>query len=192
MPISTERLKQIYITKGKIRADVSYVMWDLCSKCLKDDCPLAERCQYVKKGFCSVESHYLNAITAPVLKLLDGDCEARLTEMDWLDFGLKMIPLYHDLIKAKKVAAALDNILIDSSHGVKMHPIFKEKRDIIKAIDSLSITKVLRDKFSELGIKDITLGKDSSIDELMEQEGDPDFVDSLMDKGGDGEVIRDG
>ena len=183
MSIDPARLKQIYITKGKIRSDVSYVMWDLCSKCLKDDCPLAKRCQYIKKGFCSVESHYLNAITAPVLKLLDKNCEVRLTEMDWLDFGLKMIPLFHDLIKVRKVAAALDDILIDSPHGVKMHPVFKEKRDIIKAIDSLGITKILKDKFEELGIKNVTPTGGPSVDEIMEQDGDPDFADSLMGKG---------
>jgi len=239
MPIAPERLKQIYITKGKIRADVSYVMWDLCSKCTgttmpiperdesKDDfinrcmnnremkikysdetsrlvagkflwtiradiCKLSERCQYVKKGFCSVESQYLSAITAPVLKLLDESSAARLTELDWQDFGLKMIPLYHDLIKVKKAEAALCSVIVYSSHGVRMHPLYREKRDIIKAIDSLDISKLLKEKFRELGMKDVTpAGAGPDVGELLEQHGDPDFADSLMDSGkkGDGNEV---
>lgn len=234
MPVNPDRLRQVYITKGKIRSDVSYVMWDLCSRCngtslpipepdeLQDDfinrcmndrvmsvkhedefarmaasnllwstrasiCKLSPRCQYIKKGFCSVESNYLNAITKPVLKLLDEKCEVRLTELDWQDFGLKVVPLYHDLIRVKKEKAALDRILIESAHGVKVHPLFKEMRDIIRAIDSLEITRILKDKFKEMGIKDVTPATGPSIEETMEQDGDPGFADSLMKTGGEEE-----
>jgi len=151
-------------------------------------CQLANRCRYAKKGHCAVESRYLYVVCNPIVQLLKNP-EVQLTELDWLDFGLKLVPLYHDLIRVKKAEAILDSILVDSVHGVKVHPLLKEKRDIIKAIDSLDITKTLKDRFRELGMKDVISGKGPSVDEIMEQEGDPNFADSLMGKGDD-EVIR--
>lgn len=197
--IDTERLRPGFLVFGwGIQDDTKILLVDGPDQMIMDkdslgtnsgdemsfvSCRLAQRCRYVKKGHCMVESRYLGVVCNPVIKLLKSP-DVHLTELDWLDFGLKQVPLYQDLIRVKKEKAALDSVLINTVHGVKVHPLFKEARDIMKAIDSLPITRLLREKFRELGLKDVTsvIG-DTPADELMERDGDPDFADSLMGKG---------
>ena len=139
---------------------------------------MAARCQYQKSGPCAVETQYLNAVSAPILRLLQDPDIPALTEVEFLDFGLKLLPLYHDLIRVKLAIAALSNVVLSSkSHGVRVHPLYKERREILRAIEGLDITNVLREKFRDFNMKDITPRLSS---EELERDGDPDFADSLM------------
>lgn len=178
--MSAIKLKKIYAERGEKQDSVSLVLWDLVSECKDDKCPLVKRCDYVKTGLCSMETQYLNAVTAPVVRMLQGDNKnvSMLSEMEFLDYGLKCLPLYHDLVRVKMAILALDAIVVDGAQGVRVHPLFREKREIIKAIEGLDITRVLRERFKS--IKNVTPGEDMSPKE-REQEGNPDLARQLME-----------
>ena len=168
------KLKKIYAERGEYQDSVSLVLWDICTACTDDRCPVVDRCTYTKNGPCSMEVQYLNAVSGPVVRMLQDPAIPPLTEIEFLDFGLKYLPLCHDLVRIKKAILVLDSVLTESSQGIKVHPLFKEKRDIIKAIENLHITDVLRKKFRNL--KNVSPGYSS---DEMDEWGDPDLAEEL-------------
>ena len=169
------KLKKIYAERGRVQDSVSLVLWDLCSECKDSSCALVNRCDYRKTGHCSMETQYLNAVTAPVVRMLQDPDIPVLTEIEFLDFGLKFLPLYHDLVRIKMAILALYEVTVDGAQGVRVHPLFREKREIIKAIEALEITKVLRERFKNL--KNVTPFMSP---EELELEGNPNLADQLM------------
>ena len=173
MAIDPARLRQIYVNKGDL------VLWDFCSKC-SEECPVYERCGYVKKGYCTAESKYLKAVTDPVIKeLLQAEQGPVLTILEWLDYGLKLVPLWHDLAR---VCIALSGA--DGRVSGRVLTLMREKRQIIRAIDRLEIQRTLMDKFEELGVvpeKNVTLPGEGGLTEeqiaYYEEHGDPDFAE---------------
>lgn len=147
--IEAGKLNNLYLKKGRLDG-FSLVMWDNVTVC-NSKCKLhADLCPYTKGKLCKIEVMYLKAIVTPVLdNLQDG----HLTRMQWLDFGLKLVPLYNDLVRIKKALITADVLLYDRGKTI-INPLFKEKREIIKCIEGLEITKDVRDKFRELGVRD--------------------------------------
>jgi len=140
-------------------------------------CSLSKKCQYIKRGYCAIEVQYLNAVCSPVLRLLQDPAVPALTEIEFLEFGLKYLPLHHDLIRIKRAIAALSDILVVTQRGgIQVHPLYREKREVIKSIEGLDITRVLREHFIKHNLRDVT---PMLSDADLEQYGDPDFADSL-------------
>jgi hypothetical protein len=157
--------------KGKVDG-TPLTVWDAISKCSKRDCRLKDICGWAKSkrplDKCQVESKYITRVTNTLLTNIGS----RGDEMQWQRIGLHLIPLYIQLIKMKMIALVVD-IEATTKQGPKIHPIFREIREILKAIrserDSIGIDKMSK-KMSE----------DPDINEYMY--GDADYVESLSEQ----------
>ena len=180
--IEPGKLYNLYLKKGRLEEGFSLVLWDSVSPC-SAECVLHKRCPYKKTKLCKVEIMYLNSVTKPVMASLQV---GHLTQAQWLDFGLKLVPLFHDLVRIKKMLIDADTILVEKG-STRINPLFSEKRKIIRCIESLEITKELRGKFAELGIRDplpsgaSELEKDDDEEHMMKV-GDPDYVAALSNE----------
>jgi hypothetical protein len=157
--------------KGKVD-DTPLTVWDAISKCDKKGCRLKDICSWAsskrKIDKCQVESKYITRVTNTLLTNIGSKGD----EMQWQRIGLHLIPLYIQLIKMKMVALVVD-IEATTKAGPRIHPIFREIREILKAIrserDSIGIDKISK------GMAD-----DPNIDQYLY--GDPDYVESLSEQ----------
>ena len=115
----------------------SFTVWDFVDECKREKCPLYQRCVFatraeksrVKK--CGVERQYLNAVLAPYAELLRKVRDPFMAQ--WI--GMHMIPLYHHLVKLKKIEQSLDTPeTIDKNMNIRIHPVYKEIRAVISSI----------------------------------------------------------
>ncbi len=166
--------------KGRI-GKYSFAVWDYVSSCLGDKCPLSEVCTYkaspsnksVKK--CGIERYYIRTIVEPFAVLAQELKDPFI--MHWI--GLHLVPLYHHLVKFKKVERALSSPMDKTKAGdLRVHPIYREIRNTIKAIrtewKTSTLVQIAKDEgyFGRLpsplgGLEDGDL------------HGDPDYVSSL-------------
>ena len=191
-------MNELYPTKGTVdgvNGKVTFSAWDVVSVCTGESCCLYGRCPYTatkKKAQltlgrqledrggalpvkCRLEADYLDTIIEPVMGLM-ADKEFR--ETDRLDFGMKYIPLYQDLIRVKKELIALELLTVGTKVGIQVTPLLREKREIIRAIEGLAFTKRLREMFAMKGVKKVS-SKD--VEEFLEG-GDPGHVEALRGK----------
>jgi len=157
------RFNQLYPTIGMDKNDRTLLRWDPVTQC-SGDCVLYEECPYQKKGRCSLEQTYMNTIYR---NLIHPDSAKGISEQ-FSDFelqrvGLHLMPLYQQLIRFKKIAFAVEQIVISDKKGsVKIHPIFAEIRTVIREIErvmgALKIEEKWKKKFgSAIGITDVSL-----------------------------------
>lgn len=114
--------------KGKL-GDVQLIMWDALPECI-EECPIYTECPYEKRRKkCEMRRRYLES----VMKSLDAGIKKK-NEINSLTVGLLLAPLFQSLINFKIFQHSL-------GHGVmlqtKIHPIFKEIRQVIKDINLL-------------------------------------------------------
>jgi len=113
-----------------------FAVWEHISECIGDRCNLFTTCGYKGGGKdtkCGVERYYLNVVMAPYAEIVDKIKDPFVGH--WV--GLHLIPLYHHLVKLKKMERGL--LTIDLEEGlhakrVRIHPVYKEIRDTIVAI----------------------------------------------------------
>ena len=180
MPVEKTKTNQLYPTVGMVDGR-PILRWDPASQC-STDCPVYDDCPYQKKGRCKLEQTYMNNI---FLNLINPDPKRgigdRLNDIELQRVGIHLIPLYHQLIRMKKEAYAVENIShVNKQGSIKIHPVFGEIREIIrciaKEISDLKINDKWEKKYGPAGVMD--LGTGVGIEELMEK-GDPNFYSSL-------------
>lgn len=160
-----------------------FAVWDFVGKCQGDDCILHKVCTYkdgkvggkdprAKK--CSVERYYMGVVFKPFSELIEKTKDPFL--MQWV--GLHIIPLYHQLIKLKKIERSLDSPMDTTIKGdVRAHPVLGEIRKVIAAIraewKSSGLMEIARDE----GYMGASLP--APLDDIEDIEGDSDYHDSL-------------
>lgn len=182
MPIEAKKANQLYPTVGTVDGR-PILRWDPASQC-SDRCVVRKDCPYQKKGRCKLEQTYMNNI---FLNLIHPDPNRGigdyLNDIELQRVGVGLIPLYHQLIRMKKEAYAVENISHTNKQGsIKIHPVFAEIREIIrcigKEIRDLKINEKWERKYGKTGVMD--LGSGVGVDELMEK-GDPNFYSTLSE-----------
>lgn len=121
--------------KGK-----SLVIWDAVTDCDGEDCPAFRRCPFEIKHHppdeivkCSVQLKYVKSLAQLMLrKYVD-----KLTERQLWDFGMHVMPLASHLVKLKLIESSLglNGIFQPSKRGLQTHPVYREIRETIKAIN---------------------------------------------------------
>lgn len=122
------------LQKGQIREGQQLVAWDCVPDCDIDACPLGNTCTYQhKSNKCALQTEYLQSFIDMTLRTYRS-----ISEDDMFKIGMHIIPLYSNLCRMKIVEKGLREVTyIDAKGNPKVHPVFKEIREIIKVITSL-------------------------------------------------------
>jgi len=136
---------------GETSEDGFYLLaWDFAKECDGEKCPIWHLCEYknswhMKKekqgqpggtSRCMLHQRYLkNVIHAVVQKMYDrGD----MTQEGVIKLGYQLLPLYDQLFKFKMWEYSNEQLVYISEKGTpKVHPIYKEIREIVKTISGV-------------------------------------------------------
>jgi len=106
---------------------------DAIRDCRGEDCPVYVKCPYAKVGKCSVEMGYLEAVKRTLLDMVGRD----MTQEILNKITLHLMPLFHQLVRFQIHAYSISEVCYTTSRGLlKVHPIFKEIRETIRAIEA--------------------------------------------------------
>lgn len=152
------RFGEMRLVKKRAVQGLTFPMWDVRSKCAREDCPVFNICPYINEtdypnSTCSVEGEYLTHVGMLIHEM---GAKGYMDQVQVHKAGILMIPLYRQLIKMKLVELGMDSVMISSVKENKdgsithskpgINPIYKEIRDIIKNIS---------DMWKSIGIKNI-------------------------------------
>jgi hypothetical protein len=132
------RLKELYgvtPTKGEFRNSTLLISFDAVRECAGEECEIFEKCPYVKTGRCLVEKKYLQAVFKTMVETLGP--RHRLTQLLLNKITLHLLPLFHQLIRMQIIAYGVSDVCQYLANGsIKVHPVFKEIRDILQKIEA--------------------------------------------------------
>ncbi len=116
----------------------SIMTWMPIPSCTPKKCSLKKmgKCKVKIAPECLVEKGYVDQVYSEILE----DRIKGMTSDQKLAVGTMIIPLYHQLVKFKMMALVIDHdgdSIMHSKAGVRIHPIFREIRETMKAIDAL-------------------------------------------------------
>lgn len=152
--------------------------WNLATDC-NAECGLYEKCSKREDGGgCAIEKEYLSYIMEPVFKYLEDE----LDEYDLVELGMKYIRLHHNLVRVQKEILST-SIIEKSKYGIKVNPLLAEERNLLQAIESLDINRLLR-KRVKTRVKEITGGislRDGTKTKVIEvlDDSDTTYTDKL-------------
>ena len=176
--INPNKINRLYPKMGEVDGK-ALLRWDPATTC-NETCVVYDECPYEKKGRCSLEMTYMNTIYRNLVNPDPAKGIAEyLSDFELQRVGLHLMPLYQQLVKMKKVAHAVENMIVSDKKGsLKIHPIFSEIRavirDIAKEMKEIGIEAKWKKKFGT--VKGVGAGP--GIDELMEK-GDPKYYDEI-------------
>jgi len=144
--------------KGKL-GDVQLIMWDALPDCT-DECSIYESCPYEKRRMkCEMRRRYLESVMDSLEKGVK-----KKDEISSLTIGLLVAPLFQSLISFKIFQHSLGH---DVMMRTKVHPIYKEIRQVIKEISSL--------------LKDLGLTEGDKKGNYLD--GNSEYYDQMISKG---------
>lgn len=138
--------KLVDADKCKDNTQKTVAMWDAIGMCPQNaQCPLHLDCPYLPKileraqvAKCAIQEHYVKYVYYNLV-------ERNIHELDQAQLdqiGFLLLPLYVHLIKFKMIEYSLNlnnDIISVSRMGVKsVHPIYKEIRETIRNISTMS------------------------------------------------------
>lgn len=160
--------------RGEVETDngpVKTIMWDACRDCDPENCPIRENCPYENQSEkCHIMRLYLNEMFSSALKVTGK----HLNNKEMVRIGMHLIPLYSQLCWLKLHYKALDNPLYATNTGIKVHPVLKEMREVIKSIDSV---------WSSVGVKSSvtdSYGNEQSIEGWLN--GDDSYYEDMVNE----------
>lgn len=122
------------VVKTKNNKGVQLYSWSAISRCIAEDCPAFESCEFEKGNRCGVEAHYIKNVEAMIIE----NFGLQLKKPDMFRIGLHLVPLYKILCKLKIYEQSVDasDMMVEDNRGHrKMDPVFKEIRDTYKTIN---------------------------------------------------------
>ena len=144
--------------KGKM-GDVQLIMWDALPDCT-DECTIYDSCPYEKRRMkCEMRRRYLESVMDSLEKGVK-----KKDEISALTVGLLVAPLFQALISFKIFQHSLGH---DVMLRTKVHPIYKEIRQVIKEISSL--------------LKDLGLTEGDKKGNYLD--GNSEYYDQMISKG---------
>lgn len=160
--------------KGTIQKDKPLYAWDAIHDCLPEECPIRSKCSSPSaRTKCVQHQQYLDQLINSIRR----SCPF-LDESQLFRFGMQVIPLYSYLWRLKTIEMGLGiaGAAVDTKHGPRIHPVYKELRDTMRAIDSA--WKGLGMVFSEpVAPESVPVpAKEAEVDYM---EGDPTHYDKL-------------
>jgi hypothetical protein len=130
MPIEKKKIGEFQISKGKAHG-FKFKAFDYVPPCKKDKCPIKDICPYDKKGACTFEREWLYASFEPFKELIKATPNKFLMQV----IGQHLMPLYRQLVRMQKLELAVKYEVVEDNKGSKkIHPVFKELRDITETI----------------------------------------------------------
>jgi hypothetical protein len=124
------KIGSLDLYKGKFDDGEALIAWDSIQDCVKETCPIFRKCEFVKKGKCSLQVQYIQATVKTVYAVFP-----RMDKGTSYRIGMHLMPLYSQLCRQKMVELSLESItFLDHKGKVCIHPIFKEMRETIKLI----------------------------------------------------------
>ena len=168
------KIGELALEKGFVRKDVVMFAWDGIRDCSVEQCPVVAMCGYLKRGKCAVQVKYLDTLYNSILgtyKYLD---EAMLFKI-----GMQIVPLYVQLMKMQIVELSLESpMMVTEKGGLVVHPIYREIRSTLVAINGL--WKDLDLTFAFSGKPNPTVSGGSSSDLPGDNEkGDPGYYKTI-------------
>ena len=150
--------------KGKLdkgRWEKLYIWaWDFAEPCNPDVCELQELCTYkkdhrmsqdgkpyaLKSTKCLMQQRYLRTVLHSIVETMQR--KKNVTTEQMIRMGYQMIPLYSQLFKFKQLEYGNEDLLYATKGGLKVNPVYKEIREIIKTIEGIwnKLTTTLKDK----------------------------------------------
>lgn len=109
--------------------------WEIIHTCTSNRCPAVSVCPYEKGDHvkCGVQVEYLSSITELIIKNFGKE----LSETELYRIGMHLIPMYNVLCKIKIALAGNWDVVLTSAKGnVTVHPLMKEFREQVKAIEN--------------------------------------------------------
>ncbi len=121
------------------------VAWDFVEKCAGENCPLYNICEYKDwwlmnrnrnpSDKCLMQSYYMKNVISAFLGSMK---KSKMDEQAVLQMGYHLLPLYSQLFKFKCWEFANHELVYVSEKGTpKVHPVYKEIREIIKTINGV-------------------------------------------------------
>lgn len=154
-------------------------LWDVVKEC-SEECPAYGICEYrpTPAGRCTFMHKYLQSIIDGLLAV-----EKELTDDQLKRFGFMVLPLYQQLIMLKIETVPLKSAIIGKGVGSKVHPVYKEIREVIKAIDA---------QLDKIGVSIPVKEPESPEDAMDMEEGDPGYYEriTLQAESSNGKKIR--
>jgi len=140
------RMGKIRPRKGLDKSKLKRLMsWDVYPKCTGVQCPAAIMCDHVieeEVEHCKVAASYLRATA----EMFFNNFITVLDEPRLYILGMHLMPLYRTLCRIKIEELGVTKIVATTDRGTKVaNPIYREKRETIKAITAL---------WKELGLMD--------------------------------------
>lgn len=167
------------LEKGLVREGVSLFAWDGVQECDPHQCPVTEKCGYIKRGKCAVQMTYLKALYKSILGTY-----AYLDDAMLFKIGMQIIPLYVQLVKMQMVELSLQSPVYETDKGAILpHPVYKEIRETLKAIHimwkDLDLAFTFPGKIKTKPAKD---GEEEDTGDL--EKGDPNFYEKMLKQAG--------
>lgn len=126
-------LHRLVPTKGKTKQGHRMIAIDAVRDCRGTECPVHDKCPYAKFGKCTVERGYLEAVQNSMFDMIKQDMTQELLN----GITLRLLPLFHQLVRFQIFAYSVEDVCYITTRGLlKMHPVFREIRDTIKAIEA--------------------------------------------------------
>lgn len=128
-----QRFGTLSTRRGRDSKKKPLFSWEPIPECTDEDCPLREKCHYVKRGEkCQVIAGFVKA-TATNIIVNFGD---KLTNQIRNRIGTQLMPLYVQLARMYVYEASLASVHFHDNKGnPKINPIYKDIRDTIRSID---------------------------------------------------------
>lgn len=126
-------LYRLVPTKGKTKLGHRMIALDAVRECVGEECPVYDQCPYTKNGKCTVERGYLEAVMNSLYEMVGRDMNQELLNK----ITLHLLPLFHQLVRFQIFAYSVSEVCYTTARGLlKMHPVFKEIRETIRAIEA--------------------------------------------------------
>jgi len=128
----TSEVGSLKPTKGAVaKTGLILIAFDAIQECKGSDCPIYEDCPYVKKGRCTIELKYLDAVQTSIFK----DIGTKMTQNLQNKITLFVMPMFQQLIRMKMEAFSVQRVTYVNRQGtVKIHPIYSEIRSVIQSL----------------------------------------------------------
>ncbi len=117
--------------------ELLYYSWDFVHDCLQTECPGFGACTYTCKKSktttkCPVSTQYLKAITT----VIHLELRSKMNQIQLMKVGLHLMPLYAIMSRLLIEEMGVRHVATENvARTVRVHPVFKEIRDTMSAID---------------------------------------------------------
>lgn len=117
--------------------ELLYYSWDFIHDCLQSECPGFDACTYTCKeskttAKCPVSTQYLKAITT----VIHLELRSKMNQIQLMKVGLHLMPLYAIMSRLLIEEMGVKKVSTQNvARTVRVHPVFKEIRDTMSAID---------------------------------------------------------